>query len=141
MMNPTGLSPIRTVLATGVVALSLAICAGAAAVAQAASEKAHGPDAVNDEKRKEIRKANDLKFKAREPSFPEQAKARAQDFRATAEIVARQGGDAKPLLDAADYFESQSELMSKPHVQIPDGAGQVPVHVHKPVAPGAAPAH
>ncbi len=132
MMHPTGLRPIRTVLATGVVAFSITICAGAPTMAQAASEKAHGPHAaVSDEKRKEIRKANDEKLKAREPLFPEQAKARAQDFRATAEIVARQGGDAKPLLDAADYFESQSELMSKPHIQIPDGAGQIPVHVHK----------
>jgi hypothetical protein len=97
-------------------------------------------DRVNKEERKKIRTANDLKLKSLDPSFPEQAKAQAQNFRATAEIVARQGGDAKPLLDAADYFESQSELISKSKGhELPDISGHV--HVHKPVVPGAAPAH
>ncbi len=99
---------------------------------------------VSNEEKKKIYKANDLKLKAREPLFEEQANARAKGLRETAEIVARQGGDVKPLLDAADYFERESELISKSkgYGDIPDGGGQTPhVHVHKHVAPGAAPAH
>jgi hypothetical protein len=76
---------------------------------------------VDKEHRKKIREANDLKFKAREPGFPELADSRAKNFRETAEIVARQGGDAKPLLDAADYFEKQSELIkSQADKTLPD---------------------
>ncbi len=104
----------RTVLVSAVVAFSFAIGAGAPVLAQAATDKVEDQvKRVDKEHRKKIREANDLKFKSREASFPEQADARAKNFRETAEIVARQGGDPKPLLDAADYFEKQSELISK----------------------------
>ena len=104
----------RTVLVSAVVAFSFAIGAGASGLAQAATDKVEDQvKRVDKEQRKKIREANDLKLKSREPSFPEQAEARAKSFRQTAEIVARQGGDPKPLLDAADYFEKQSELIAK----------------------------
>jgi hypothetical protein len=100
----------RTVLVSAVVAFSFAIGAGAPGLAQA-DKVEDQVKRVDKEHRKKIREANDLKFKAREPGFPELADSRAKNFRETAEIVARQGGDAKPLLDAADYFEKQSELI------------------------------
>ena len=104
----------RTILVSAVVAFSFAIGAGASGLAQAATDKVEDQvKRVDKEQRKKIREANDLKLKSRDPSFPEQSEARAKNFRETAEIVARQGGDPKPLLDAADYFEKQSELISK----------------------------
>jgi len=102
----------RTVLVAAVVAFSFAIGAGAPGLAQA-DKVEDQVKRVDKEHRKKIREANDLKLKSRDPSFPEQSEARAKNFRETAEIVARQGGDPKPLLDAADYFEKQSELISK----------------------------
>jgi hypothetical protein len=142
MMNRIRLiKSVATVAALYVAVATPAFAADLPDVAQAAREKAPGlTDRVTKEERKKIRTANDLKSKSRDPSFPEQAKAQAQSFRATAEIVAAQGGDAKPLLDAADYFESQSELIlrSKGH-ELPDRIGQG--HVHRPVVPGATPAH
>ena len=102
----------RTVLVSAVVAFSFAIGAGAPGLAQADTVEDQ-VKRVDKEHRKKIREANDLKLKSRDPSFPEQSEARAKNFRETAEIVARQGGDPKPLLDAADYFEKQSELIAK----------------------------
>lgn len=135
--------PIKAGLAVLVVTLSVSIGAGFPIPAQAATEKAlektdELTSRVTKEHRKKIRKENDLKLKARVPEFPEQAKDRAKDYRATAEIVARQGGDAKPLLDAADYFDSQSELISNSKRQrhLPDAVE----HTHKPVVPGEKPA-
>jgi hypothetical protein len=40
--------------------------------------------------------------------FREQARSLAKGYKETAEIVARQGGNPKPILDAAAYFERQS---------------------------------
>ena len=102
----------RTVLVSAAVAFSFAIGAGAPGLAQA-DKVEDQVKRIDKEQRKKIREANDLKLKSRDPSFPEQSEARAKNFRETAEIVARQGGDAKPLLDAADYFEKQSELIAK----------------------------
>jgi hypothetical protein len=62
---------------------------------------------------RKIRKITDLSLKAREPSFREQAKSLARGYRETAELVARQGGDPKPILNAAAYFERQVEVTSK----------------------------
>ena len=62
---------------------------------------------------KKIRKINDLTLKARESSFREQARSLARGYRETAEMVAGQGGDPKPILDAAAYFERQAEVTSR----------------------------
>lgn len=75
-----------------------------------ASEPAQQDDRGSEKK---IRKTTDLTLKAREASFREQAKSLARGYRETAEIVARQGGDPKPILDAAAYFERQAEVTSR----------------------------
>jgi hypothetical protein len=62
---------------------------------------------------KKIRKMTDLTLKAREASFRGQARSLAKGYRETAEIVARHGGNPKPILDAAAYFERQAEVTSK----------------------------
>lgn len=107
------LPPIRILPTLLLVAFSLSNIVGIPALASAGSEKA-GETAktsrqMEDENRKKILQANDLKLKAREPLFREQAKSLAKGYRETAERVARQGGDPQPLLDAAAYFESQPE--------------------------------
>ena len=105
---------IRTAAALLVAAFSVCLIAATPVSAQAGSEKAGAAaQQTNDESRKKIRKANDLKLKAQEPLFPEQAKSLAKGYKETAEIVARQGGNPKPILDAAAYFESQPELVSR----------------------------
>jgi hypothetical protein len=65
--------------------------------------------AGNEEYRRKIRKENDAKSKAREPFYPQQAASLAKQYKETAGIVAREGGDPQPLLDAAAYYERQSE--------------------------------
>lgn len=97
-----------------VIALSIFMVTGTPVAAQAASKKTD--DAIqqtSDEVRKKIRKANDFKLKTGDPLFPKQAKSLAKGYKETAEIIARQGGDPKPILDAAAYFEDQSELVSR----------------------------
>jgi hypothetical protein len=64
--------------------------------------------AANEENRRKIRKKNDVKSKAREQYYPQQAASLAKRYKETAGIVAGHGGDPQPLLDAAAYFESHS---------------------------------
>lgn len=93
---------------------SLSIISGTAVPAHAVPERVNeAAQKTNDEHRKKIRKANDLIQKARDPMFPAQAKSLAKGYREAAEIVARQGGNPQPMLDAAAYFESQSEPVSR----------------------------
>jgi hypothetical protein len=97
-----------------VIALSIFIVAGTPVAAQTTSKKTDdATQQASDEARKRIRKANDFKLKTGEPLFPKQAKSLAKGYKETADIVARQGGDPKPILDAAAYFEGQSELVSR----------------------------
>lgn len=104
---------IRTFLILLVAAFSVSVIMGYSVPACAASEKAsEAVRQADDERRKKIRKMNDLRQKAQDPLFPEQARSLAKDYKTTAEIIARQGGDPKPVLDAAAYFESQAELVS-----------------------------
>lgn len=106
------MSTVRALLA---VAFSVFIIAGAPASTYAASEKTDTGlvQQVDDENIKKVRKANEHKLKAREPRFGEQAKSVAKGYKETAEMVARQGGNPKPILDAAAYFESESGLVSR----------------------------
>ncbi|SFN72603.1 Agd3-related carbohydrate deacetylase [Nitrosospira briensis] len=78
-------------------------------VHEARGKAAEAGQPPNDEYRKKIRKANDLKLKAQEPLFPAQAKWLAKGYKETAQIAARQGAGPRPILDAAAYFESESE--------------------------------
>ena len=106
--------PVRLLPVLLIAAFSIAFNASVPAHAQATSGKANEIARQNDgESGKKIRKITDLSLKAREPSFREQAKSLARGYRETAEIVARQGGDPKPILDAAAYFERQTEAVSK----------------------------
>ena len=81
----------------------------ASAASETAGETAETSSQMEDENRKKIREANDLKLKAREPLFREQTKSLAKNYRETAKTIAEQGGDPKPVLDAAAYFEKQSD--------------------------------
>ena len=106
--------PVRLLPVLLIAAFSVAFNASGPAQAQATSGKANEIARQNDgESGKKIRKITDLSLKVREPSFREQAKSLARGYRETAEIVARQGGDPKPILDAAAYFEKQTEVASK----------------------------
>jgi hypothetical protein len=108
-MHPLRLLPVL-LIATFSVAFNASVPANAQATLGRANEIAQQDDG---ESGKKIRKITDLNLKAREPSFREQAKSLARGYRETAEIVARQGGDPKPILDAAAYFERQTEATSK----------------------------
>lgn len=104
-----------------IVAMTVTTGAGAAELAYAATkgaaelalEKKRANEilqqASNEEIRKRLRKENDEKSKVREPLYLRQAVSLAKHYRETAAIVARQGGDPKPLLEASAYFESQSK--------------------------------
>ena len=41
--------------------------------------------------------------------YPQQAKSLAERLRESAAIVAQQGGNAQPLLDAAAYYDKEAE--------------------------------
>lgn len=110
---------VRTVRAAVIllIAVLTATSAGAPALANEAHEEAdkageNRPQAGNEVDRKKVRKTNDYSLKAGEPLYSRQAESLAQQYRETAEIIARQGGDPQPVLDAAAYFEKQSELSS-----------------------------
>jgi hypothetical protein len=96
-----------------VIALSIFIVATPVAAQMASKKTDDATQQASNEARKKIRKADDFKLKTGEPLFPKQAKSLAKGYRETAEIIARQGGDPRPVLDAAAYFESQSELVSR----------------------------
>lgn len=105
---------VSRILILLIIALSIFIVAGTPVAAQTASKKTDdATQQASDEARKKIRKANDFKLKTGEPLFPKQAKLLAKGYKETAEIIARQGGDPKPVLDAAAYFEGQSEPVSR----------------------------
>ena len=127
--------PSRSITTSLIVAMAV-ITAGAPAQIQAATPAAEAATAKvplkADDKRK-IGEANDLKLKARDPAYAEQAKALAEQYRETADMVARNGGNAQPLLDAAARLENQSEVISKARqahplpIQVPEPAA----HTHK----------
>jgi hypothetical protein len=108
--------PARTILALLIVALAFAMGAATSPPARAdtgqtpelapAGEKADEIKQSDNEKhRKKIREENDRELKLREPLYPQQARSLAKHYKETAAIVARQGGNPRPLLDAASYFE------------------------------------
>ncbi|HET7061523.1 MAG TPA: hypothetical protein VFI43_05025 [Nitrosospira sp.] len=118
----------RTFLA--LLAVAVTIGTGTPLAVYAGAGQADGkPQHANDENnRKKIREANDVKLRAQEPFYSEHAKALAEQYRETAEIVARQGGNAQPILDAAAHLESQSELVAKVR------RNAVPIEIPQPVS-------
>jgi hypothetical protein len=107
-IHPARLLPVLLIAAFCVALAS--IPAHAQTTSGRANERVQQDDG---ESGKKIRKITDLSLKAREPSFREQVRSLARGYRETAEIIARQGGDPKPILDAAAYFERQTEVTSK----------------------------
>jgi hypothetical protein len=112
----------RTILALLIVAVAVTIGAEAPGLVHAATEEAPGlaqplgekvsaalQQANVEKNRKKIRQENDRQLKAQEPLYLRQAGSLAKHYKETASIVARQGGDPQPLLDAAAYFERQSK--------------------------------
>lgn len=57
----------------------------------------------------EIRKEEEQRFKKQDKFYAQQAKAQAEQYENMAKVVARNGGDPKPLLDAAAYFDKESK--------------------------------
>ena len=86
---------------------------GAAGLANAAAEKtdetAKTAEQAEDENQKKTQQVNDLKLRGHDSLFSEQAKSLAKGYRETAKMIMEQGNDPKPILDAAAYFEKQSE--------------------------------
>ncbi|MGH8763334.1 MAG: hypothetical protein ACREUR_08905 [Nitrosospira sp.] len=113
--------PTRTIHAVLIVAVAVTIGAGAPGPAHAATEKVPRlvqagekanetlQQADHEKDRRRIRQENDKQLKMQEPLYSRQAGSLAKRYKETAAIVTRQGGDPKPLLDAAAYFERQSE--------------------------------
>jgi hypothetical protein len=107
----TALNLIAALVITIGISTPLPVHAAAEQAAAQANDKSQ--QAKDENNRKKIREANDLKLKAQEPLYAEQAKSLAEQYKETAQIVARQGGNPQPLLDAAAHFENQSEVISK----------------------------
>lgn len=57
----------------------------------------------------EIRKEEEHRLKKQDKLYSQQAKALASRYEETAKMVASNGGDAKPLLDAAAYYENEAK--------------------------------
>lgn len=99
---------LRIAIALLIVVMTVTIGAGIPISAHAADSIGRVTSA-DDERKIKIRKEEEKDLKLNDESFRNQAKSLAEEYRKTAEIVAKQGGDPKPLLAAAAYFESQSK--------------------------------
>lgn len=77
---------------------------------QIEAQKAEEPSLINQEAKEiEIRKEEERSLKKQDKLYPQQAQARADQYAQLAKIVASNGGDPKPLLDAAAYFDNESK--------------------------------
>lgn len=65
---------------------------------------------LSDENKIKVRKKEEQSLKRQDKSYSQQAKALAKHYKKTAKLIKKQGGDPKPLLDAAAYFEDQSKI-------------------------------
>ncbi len=123
---------LKTVLALLIVAMAMMIGTGIPISAYAAagqqpdnpgnSDAAAGHNKDEDEEqRNKIRKDEERRLKKGKGkeegqeqgqenlSYSQQAKSLAERLRESAAIVAQQGGNAQPLLDAAAYFDKEAE--------------------------------
>ncbi|SFL95059.1 hypothetical protein [Nitrosomonas communis] len=122
---------LRTVLALLIVTIAMIIGTGMSISAQAApgqktdnsgkSNTAPENQGEAEEQINKIRKEEEQKLKkgkgiteGREQGeenlfYPQQAKSLAERLRESAAIVAQQGGNAQPLLDAAAYYDKEAE--------------------------------
>jgi hypothetical protein len=77
---------------------------------QIEAQKAEKPSSINQEAKEiEIRKEEERSLKKQDKLYTQQAQARADQYTQMAKLVASSGGDPKPLLDAAAYFENESK--------------------------------
>ena len=89
----------------------LLVVAVTVALGATASISAHATEiSLADEKKIKIRKKEEHGLKKQVRSYNQQAKVLAKQYKKTAKLVERQGGDPRPLLDAAAYFEGQSKI-------------------------------
>lgn len=114
----------------GLLALAITIGAGSPltvyAVAEQANDKAQ--QASNENNRKKIREANDVKQKAQDPLYAARAQSLAEQYKATAEVIAGQGGNPQPILEAATYFQNQADAVTKVR------RNATPIHIPEPVS-------
>lgn len=99
---------LKTILASLIVAMTVAIGAGLPISAHAATDT-DKDKAKSEEKKVKIRKEDERNLKGKDPFYAQQAKALAEQYRETAAMVAQQGGNPQGLLKAAAYFQSQAD--------------------------------
>jgi hypothetical protein len=79
-------------------------------IKQIEAQKAEKPSSINQAAKEiEIRKEEERSLKKQDKLYTQQAQARADQYAQMAKLVASSGGDPKPLLDAAAYFENESK--------------------------------
>jgi hypothetical protein len=64
---------------------------------------------ADDQKKIKIRREEENRAKKEDRSYKRQVISLAKHYETTAKLVQKQGGDPKPLFDAAAYFTSQSK--------------------------------
>lgn len=64
---------------------------------------------LTNQKKIEVQKGEEARLKKMDPSYKNQAIALANQYKKTAKLVKSRGGDPKPLLDAAAYFDNQAK--------------------------------
>lgn len=92
----------RSIPALLIVALTIMLGAGVPISAQADKKTP-----LTEEKKIEILKEEESALKKQDATYGQQAKTLAEQYKQRAKLVASQGGDPQPLLDAAAYYENQ----------------------------------
>jgi len=64
---------------------------------------------ANEQAKMKVRMEEEHKLMKKDSTYKKHNLAMAQHYADSAKLVERQGGDPKPLLDAADYFAKQAE--------------------------------
>lgn len=86
-----------------IVAVMVAIGAGVPTIT------AHAAGKAKVDKEVKVRKEEEQRLKKQDKLYSKHAKALADQYAETAKIVARNGGDPKPLQDATAYFDKESK--------------------------------
>lgn len=91
--------------------LTLLVVALIVMLGTAASISAHATEILlADEEKIKVRKEEEHSLKKEDKLYSRQAQALVQQYKNTAKLVKSQGGDPQPLLDAVDYFKTQSNI-------------------------------
>jgi len=62
-----------------------------------------------DQKKIKVQKEEEGRLKKMDPSYKKQANTQAKQYKKAAALVTSRGGDPKPLLDAAAYFDNEAK--------------------------------